>query len=437
MKIHIARFGETFGPYTEEALRDYLADGSLSGEDLAWADGWASWVELDVLLDNDPTKKALVVELDNTSNRTIEQQGKAFSETTLHDSPQPSPEPPGPTDGPESHSLDMQAVQVATGEKLKRDLSGRFASKKNQFLVQLEGDLKKRIEAKGKQNLVLIEKHPGGERTFPPSRSMAYCKRLIAFARQRKFEGNELDVALTAHVVGIVTEHFQVLYSDDEDEIAEAVTEAILKNDIAAKTLVETVIETSTTSRASEIVKQQIAELVLVQLRSALHGASIKSILTGIAKYALAKPAGVIVLKTLAVNLKVIVAKVLATASLKTLILASMKKFLVATVLGYIARVLAVKLGIATVVSKTGVLIPLVIAFIAWEIHRFSRKLGISVAKKVTQELDGHYEEIHADVIDRVVVEVFSTGIKTIARDLGRSAAFQNGLDDLLSEAKP
>ncbi len=46
MDILVARDGEQFGPYTDDEIRDYLADGSLSPTDLAWRDGLPDWIAL-------------------------------------------------------------------------------------------------------------------------------------------------------------------------------------------------------------------------------------------------------------------------------------------------------------------------------------------------------------------------------------------------------
>ena len=46
MNIYITRYGETYGPYTEKTVRKYVTEGTLSYEDLAWAEGLNGWVEL-------------------------------------------------------------------------------------------------------------------------------------------------------------------------------------------------------------------------------------------------------------------------------------------------------------------------------------------------------------------------------------------------------
>lgn len=51
MQIHISRDGQQSGPYTIEDARQYLANGQLLANDLAWHKGAADWVPLSQLLE--------------------------------------------------------------------------------------------------------------------------------------------------------------------------------------------------------------------------------------------------------------------------------------------------------------------------------------------------------------------------------------------------
>ncbi len=43
MEYYITRDGQQYGPYSEDQVRQYLADGSLTYEDLAWHEGAKEW----------------------------------------------------------------------------------------------------------------------------------------------------------------------------------------------------------------------------------------------------------------------------------------------------------------------------------------------------------------------------------------------------------
>ena len=50
MQIHIMRNGEQFGPYSEEEVREHLAQGLLLPADLAWHEGIDNWAPLSDLI---------------------------------------------------------------------------------------------------------------------------------------------------------------------------------------------------------------------------------------------------------------------------------------------------------------------------------------------------------------------------------------------------
>ena len=56
--IHISRDGQSFGPYTVEEARAYLAEGSLAPSDMAWQEGAAEWVPLEQLVGGAATVRA-------------------------------------------------------------------------------------------------------------------------------------------------------------------------------------------------------------------------------------------------------------------------------------------------------------------------------------------------------------------------------------------
>ena len=46
MQVHIDGNGELYGPYSEEDINAYLANGTLLLTDLAWHEGLPAWVPL-------------------------------------------------------------------------------------------------------------------------------------------------------------------------------------------------------------------------------------------------------------------------------------------------------------------------------------------------------------------------------------------------------
>ncbi len=50
MNYHVARGGQTYGPYSEETIRKYLSEGSIQAADMARTDAMPNWVPLGQLL---------------------------------------------------------------------------------------------------------------------------------------------------------------------------------------------------------------------------------------------------------------------------------------------------------------------------------------------------------------------------------------------------
>jgi uncharacterized protein DUF4339 len=55
LDFHLAREGKRFGPYTEVAARNYLADGRIQAGDLCWRPGMDSWLPVSHVLQLAPT----------------------------------------------------------------------------------------------------------------------------------------------------------------------------------------------------------------------------------------------------------------------------------------------------------------------------------------------------------------------------------------------
>ena len=50
LDFHVAREGKCFGPYTEVAARNYLADGRIRADDLCWRPGMDTWLPVSHVL---------------------------------------------------------------------------------------------------------------------------------------------------------------------------------------------------------------------------------------------------------------------------------------------------------------------------------------------------------------------------------------------------
>jgi len=55
LDFHVAREGKRFGPYTEVAARNYLADGRIQADDLCWRPGMDTWLPVSHMLQVAPS----------------------------------------------------------------------------------------------------------------------------------------------------------------------------------------------------------------------------------------------------------------------------------------------------------------------------------------------------------------------------------------------
>ena len=55
LDFHVAREGKRFGPYTEVAARNYLAEGRIQADDLCWRPGMDPWLPVSHVLQLAPT----------------------------------------------------------------------------------------------------------------------------------------------------------------------------------------------------------------------------------------------------------------------------------------------------------------------------------------------------------------------------------------------
>jgi len=55
LDFHVAREGKRFGPYTEVAARNYLAEGRIQADDLCWRPGMDTWLPVSHVLQLAPT----------------------------------------------------------------------------------------------------------------------------------------------------------------------------------------------------------------------------------------------------------------------------------------------------------------------------------------------------------------------------------------------
>lgn len=323
--------------------------------------------------------------------------------------------------------------------QLVNDLTVKFNDKKDDFLIDVQSAVKGYISNQGAGCLTLVErKRNGGTERWALSAHPGYALRLIAFCRGKKYKGNEIDSGLTAPMIGIVTRQFEKLYETNDEEIAQAIMTYIIQDKVLSKSLIDTVINSTAAGKISAEIKAKMAALILSQVKDALQVAIAKGSLVTVGKAVAAvasKPIAaklaMMLVKFISLHLKAVIAKVLASAAIKTLIAAAVKKFLLAALVAALVKAIAAKFGISAGAAFLWVLIPVIVAYIAYEIVTFPGHLGDKVSERLGEDLSDKFTNINEDVFDRVVSEVLDNGLGAIIEQFAQSNEVQNMIGEL------
>ncbi len=324
-------------------------------------------------------------------------------------------------------------------EALVRELTAQLGDKKPAFLADVRSSVSSYIEAQGSGCLTLIERRDRGDITWELAADPSYVARLVSFCRAKPHDGNAIDSALTPPIADLVSQKFQKLYDDSSDEIAESVLRFIMKDEVLSKSMVDTVIASS--AYAASAVRNRLASTLLENIQQFLHTSAGHAVTTFVGKTVAAtvsKPIGAkiaaMLVKALSTQLKVVIAKVIASGALKGVIATAVKKFVIFAVAGAIVKAVAAKFGISTMAAFMWILIPFIVAYIAYEVHTFPRHLAEKVSAKVVEELSGRYTEVNTEVCDRIVAQIVDTGIAVIMRPIADSAEVQAALGEFAKE---
>lgn len=326
--------------------------------------------------------------------------------------------------------------------QLIKDLTHRFENQKTDFLYDVKNSVSRYIAAQGANCLTIVEKNNANTvAVWNISPNPAYALRLIAFCRGKQYNGNNLDSGLTKPVINIVSKKFEQLYEKNDEKIAKAILEYMLQDEVIQKSLVDTIINSATSKQITDQVKSKAATLILSQIKEALQVALAKGSLLGVGKAVgaiAAKPIAAkiaaLLVKFILLHLKTVIAKVLASAAIKTLIATAVKKFLLAALVGAIVKFIAAKFGISASAAFMWILIPVIVGYVAYEIWTFPKHLGEKVGDKIYDDLSDKYSQINEDVFTKIVTEVLDVGLTTILENIAQSDEVQNAIGDLIAE---
>ncbi|HCT64799.1 MAG TPA: hypothetical protein DIC60_05975 [Lachnospiraceae bacterium] len=327
-----------------------------------------------------------------------------------------------------------------------KDLVNSLGENKSEFINSVSYSIDNYISSQGiKKCLTVVERTPQGAvyLEWEPYEGVDYVKRLIAFCRGQRYSGRDLDSALTDPVVKIVTNEFEKFYTNDSNSelLSKALMEIIFKNEVLSGTLINSIINTASAKNISAVTRKKATSILIHQMQKLLDtnlGHSISTLAGKAVTTAISAPiahsTAMLIMKFMALHLKVILAKVLSSAAIKTMIAVAIKKFVVAAILAVFVKIIAAKLGISAGAVIAFVLIPLILLYIAREAYTLPSTLGEKVSYKVSTELDSNFININENIMEQIFKEFISVdNILLISTYLSHEPEIQSGIDKIIA----
>lgn len=242
-------------------------------------------------------------------------------------------------------------------------------------------------------------------RRIAPGATIEYARALLAFMRQREFNGCEVDSAVTPVVLDVVEKQVIAFYSSHD------VTEAIIAGIVeqvhgmsdptdAIRSEIRENLDwlrkeyTALTVDSSYSLAGTLIDVSAHHIQEFLSSATGKVIVAGIVK-AMSTTWGKIALQRL---LTAVIQKVMASAALKSAILTTIKKvgigILIKTAIGKALVALLAAVGIAHV-PIAWVILPIIGVFLAHEYFTFPRKLAERVPSAIRNAMNDRFGELN------------------------------------------
>ncbi len=292
-----------------------------------------------------------------------------------------------------------------------------IAKHKDVLLDQLENAVAEKLRSLTPKESLSLRVLFDTPKVIAPAASKEYGGALLAFLREKEYQGAKVDSAVTPVVLDVIESQIIAFYS------SELVTEAIIDGIVS---------EVQSAADAGGAVRSGIQENMdwlrheystlsvdtsysmsgilidtsVAQIKTFLASSTGKALIAGISK-AMATTAGKIALKKI---LTVVVQKVMASAAIKTAIVAIIKKVgiavLIKTAIGKAFIALLAVVGIAHV-PAVWILLPLIVGFLAYEYFQFPEKLAKKLPKEIRAAVDEKFGELNEKISNAATKAIF------------------------------
>jgi hypothetical protein len=317
--------------------------------------------------------------------------------------------------------------------------------RKEAFLDDIESDVRIYIKSTGKQCIAIVEKNSSSGvilKTWEVHLNddlSDFCKVLYKFVRKEQYHGNDLDSALTEPIANMVETAYQEFYKSESEAISRGMLVMLAADELNLCSFIDRIADIAL-HQFSKQVRKQVVHMLIHQIEENVNQGTLHSVGQHVGHLAVAT-AGTqvttivahLLLKLLAANIAHLVAKLLGSALLKKVLAVLIKKFVLAAVTTTVVQFLATHVGAAVGGSTIMfIVMPLLIAYIGYQISTFPEMLSKKVSKKIREELESKFESTNKTILEEIFHTVF--GGNELVQAIANDEEFRNMLRNLGEE---
>lgn len=263
-----------------------------------------------------------------------------------------------------------------------------------------------RLAAMNHQDLLTLKLAESGivRETLLPKPNRQYAKALLAFITNKKMDGYDVDSYLTPLITKVVEDEFIAFYSEEKRlngvlaDIEEGLNEIRKEYELHSALYDHLDLQTAVELREQNTQASEMTKFVLSQLSTETMLGVFKQVaaILGKASY-----------KAVIVNMGKAVFSSGMVSFIKPIVLGVLAKAGIAAVAkSAVAKALAVIIGIGSIAASVPVayvLLPVVIAFLSYEIYTLPKKLGVKLPQEISRKLEADFEGINRRITTEMV----------------------------------
>lgn len=316
-----------------------------------------------------------------------------------------------------------------------RAIVDKLGEKREPFLAEVESAIKAHISGKSWQEcLTIVELYPGGSVHLicKPEASKEYVKHLMAFVQEKRCNGYTLDSRLTNGVVELVTKKFEHFYESNTNALAEPLVKQLMNDGVFVKQLRSQLVDSTNNPIGTEVksrLMEKLIESVQDSTQTNISHVALEAVQTVTGKIVAAASAVpisnavmMVIIKNVALMLKGVIAKILASTAFKAAAAAMIKKLVAVKIIAVLIGLVGPALGSVSIVW---IVAPLVFAFIAYEVSHLPENMGIKISNSVVAELRGEFDKMNQKIATQILKNFTSSAVSSLASSIAQDPDFK------------